>query len=389
MRLGRQIDIFFGVNALTLLKSLAAGFVPLLAYIAAELLFGETIGLCVGLGIGILEFLVSLMREKKADLFIAADTLLLAGMGALSLLLRNQVFFRLKPAILEAVMALAMGFLLILPQNALKSYMSHQVKGLVLEDRTLPAFRRGLFMVVAVLLFHTGLTIWAALAASTALWGFVSGGLLYILLGFALAGQWLAARGKVRAGQGGGGKAAASPTRPWSLLLFDESGRIYAEKTAFALPECWDCPIKGAASGKEELEAYLGQAFVKLGIAIPSSPGAGFSLVIQPLFVMDAEGRAKPPQTAPGQSSLWGLPAALEHGTGLVFATTIPLAAFPKGVDPTIRRFWPLSDLEALAAMGRLSPAFAASVLALAALRHPLRGAEGASIVNGIHDAAV
>jgi len=230
------------VNALTLLKSLAAGFVPLLAYIAAELLFGETIGLCVGLGIGILEFLVSLMREKKADLFIAADTLLLAGMGALSLLLRNQVFFRLKPAILEAVMALAMGFLLILPQNALKSYMSHQVKGLVLEDRTLPAFRRGLFMVVAVLLFHTGLTIWAALAASTALWGFVSGGLLYILLGFVLVGQWLADRGEGEGGAGRRREGSRPSLPPLEPSLFDESGRIYAEKTAFALPDAGIAP---------------------------------------------------------------------------------------------------------------------------------------------------
>ena len=93
-----------------MLKSLSAGFIPLLAYIAADLLFGETIGLFIGLGIGILEFFVSLLREKKADLFIAADTLLLAAMGALSLILRNQIFFRLKPAILEGVMALAMAF---------------------------------------------------------------------------------------------------------------------------------------------------------------------------------------------------------------------------------------------------------------------------------------
>ncbi len=95
------------------------------------------------------------------------------------------------------------------------------------------------------------------------------------------------------------------------------------------------------------------------------------------------------PQAMREEVSIGNLLATLEPGSGLVFATTIPLAAFPQGVDPTIRRFWPLSDLEALAAMGRLSPAFAASVLALASLRHPLRGAEGASIVNGIHDAAV
>lgn len=379
----------FGVNALTLLKSLAAGFVPLLAYIAADLLFGETIGLLVGLGIGILEFIVNLIREKKADLFIAADTLLLALMGVLSLVLRNQIFFRLKPAILEGVMAIAMGFLLFLPRNALKSYMSHQVKGLTLEDRALPVFRRSLFMVEAVLLFHAGLTVWAALAASTALWGFVSGGLLYILLGFALAGQWLAGRRKAKAALRGVGGATALPAHQWSLLLFDESGRIYAEKTAFALPECWDCPIKGTASVKEEMEASLGGAFAKLGLATPTAAGAGVPLAIHPALIMDAEGRMISPQAIRDDASIGGLLATLDPGSALVLAMSLPLAAFPKGIDPTLRRFWPLSDLEALAAMGKLSPNFAATIRALASLRHPLRGAEGASIVNDIHDAAV
>ena len=409
MRLGGQIDIFFRVNALTLLKSLSAGFVPLLAYIAADLLFGETIGLFVGLGIGILEFIVNLIREKKADLFIAADTILLALMGALSLVLRNQIFFRLKPAILEGVMAIAMGFLLLLPRDALKSYMSHQVKGLALEDRTLPVFRRSLFLVEAVLLFHAGLTVWAALAASTALWGFVSGGLLYILLGFALAGQWLADRGKAKAALRGVGNATALSAHHWSLLIFDESGRVYAEKTALAfpppesgqigarsdpgaavpLPECWDCPVKGKASGKEEMEASLGGAFAKLGIAIPSAMGAGVSLAIHPAFIMDAEGRIISPQAIRDDASIGSLLATLDPGSALVLATSLPLAAFPKGIDPTLRRFWPLPDLEALATMGKLSPGFAATIRALSSLRHPLRGAEGASIVNGIHDAAV
>jgi intracellular septation protein A len=147
------------VNLLTLLKSLAAGFVPLLAYIAADLVFGETIGLFVGIGIGIIEFLIGFLREKKADLFVAADTLLLSAMGALSLFLRNQLFFRLKPAIMEGVLAFAMVLLLLLPADTLKAYMSHQVKGLVLDDRGMPAVRRSLFMIVAVLFLHTGLTV--------------------------------------------------------------------------------------------------------------------------------------------------------------------------------------------------------------------------------------
>lgn len=174
------------MGALSILKNLASGFLPLLAYIAAELLFGETIGLAVGLCIGFVEFFLCLAKNKKADLFIIADTLLLAAMGALSLLFRNQLFVRLKPAIMEGILAVAMTILLFLPPETLKAYMSHQVKGFEFDDRGIPAMRRSLALIVVVMTLHIGLTVWAALVAGTALWGFVSGGLLYIMLGIAI-----------------------------------------------------------------------------------------------------------------------------------------------------------------------------------------------------------
>lgn len=368
------------MNALSLLKSLAPGFVPLFAYIAADLLFGETIGLFVGLGIGALEFIVSLVREKKADLFIAGDTLLLAAMGALSLILRNQIFFRLKPAIMEGIVALSMGLLLVLPKETLKAYMGHQVKGLALQDEGMPALRRSLVLMVAVLALHTGLTVWAALSASTALWGFVSGGLLYILLGLVIAVQWVTARAK------GKGKGAAVGTADfpaiagWVLLIFDESGRIYSEKVPAASIDLWDSPARGRMTGAAGLEASLGQVFARLGIG---------SVAVSPAFILDAKGAIQPIQPSRDSSLFSAFLSSLEPGADFVLATTIPLARFPKGVDPTERRFWQLPDLLSLASTGKLDPSFARELGALSVLRHPLRGEAPASIVSDTNDAAV
>ncbi|HWR12871.1 MAG TPA: septation protein IspZ [Rectinemataceae bacterium] len=368
------------MNTLSLLKNLAAGFVPLLAYIAADLVFGETIGLFVGLAIGILEFVITFIKERKADVFIAADTFLLAAMGLLSLLLRNRLFFRLKPSIMEGFMAIAMAVLLFLPKETLKSYMSHQIKGIVLDDSGMPALRHSLTLMVSVLVLHAGLTVWAALAASTALWGFVSGGLLYIMLGIALLSQWMAARGQRK-------NIPTPKPFPWCLLLFDEKGRLYAGKTP-AVDGGWDSPARGEAAGEAGLQAGLGQTLSRLGIGVQAA-AAGHSFPIRPAFIADAAGRIKMTPGSGSSPELSDYLLALGPGDEFVLVATLPSAAFPKGIDPTALRLMSIPDLLALASAGRLAPAFARELLALSSARHPLRGDAGASIVSDTNDARI
>ncbi len=382
------------MNALSLLKSLASGFIPLLVYIGAELIFGETVGLLAGLGMGILEFAISLAREKKADLFIAADTLLLASAGLLSLLLRNQLFFRLKPALIEALLAIALAALLLLPGEVLRRYMGHQVKGLNLDESAMPALRRSLAMLVAVLAIHAALTAWAAFAASTALWGFVSGGLLYIMLGLAFLGQWISARRTV--------KVETKPEKSflWSLLILDREGHILAEKSSVD-PKLWDSPARGMAGSEAGLEAMLGQSLARLGVngqevGREGEPAFRKPLPIQPAFIVESGGRisgiieGQPGlQDASAPASLGDILARLNPGATLVLAALVGSSSFLKGVDPTERRLWTLSDLEALAAQDRLWPSFAREILAIASSRRPLRMADEPSIVTDTNDALI
>jgi len=374
------------VNALNLLKSLAPGFIPLFGYIAADLLFGETIGLFIGIGIGVLEFAFSLVKEKKADLFIAADTILLSAMGALSLLLRNQIFFRLKPAIMEGIVTLAMVALLMLPQDMLKSYMGHQIKGLVLEDSGMPALRGSLAIMTAVFALHVGLTVWAALFASTALWGFVSGGLLYLLLGAVVLAQWIAAR-KTRNSK----KDRYQGAPAWSLFIFDGTGKIYVAKTASPGEDkaAWDSPVRGGAFKAAEIGAMIGKSLAGIGIDFASLAVSRQTMNIQILFILSADGSIRP-LSEPRDSTAF--PAILEsgkEGSDVVLAVMIPPSAFPKGVDPTERRLWSLADLEAIMGSGRLAPAFERELRAFSAFRVPLRGDAPASIVSTTNDAVV
>jgi intracellular septation protein A len=191
-----------GVNIRVLLKALLPGLLPLLVFVAADAIFGEVVGLVVGLGVGIAEFVYTLVKNRRADPFVAADTILLATAGGLSLLLRNEIFFKLKPAVIEAVLAVALAVLLVLPLSVLKGWVSSQLRGITLPDSTLPVMKRSLTLMLGVLAGHAGLTAWAAFSLSTAAWGFISGGLLYILFAVVVLAQFLSAKIRARAAPG-------------------------------------------------------------------------------------------------------------------------------------------------------------------------------------------
>ncbi len=271
------------MNPVSLIKTLLPGFLPLVVFIAAEAVYGERVGLAVGVAVGIGEFIYTLVRERRADPFVIGDTVLLVIAGGVSILLENDLFFRLKPAVMEFLLAAGMGSLLVLPSSFLRNYMTRTLRGVQLNEAAMPAMRRSLAMMLAVVVFHAGLTIYAALAMSLAAWGFVSGGLLYILFGFVVLAQlfpaWKARRAARAAGTGEilplvdeEGKVLGSAPRSEChkgpgklhpvvhLHIFDSRGRMYLQKRALTKlvePGKWDTAVGGHVGAGEDLETAL------------------------------------------------------------------------------------------------------------------------------------
>lgn len=294
------------MNLSRLLKAFVPSLVPLLVFVAADAFFGEEVGFAVGLAVGAGEFLFVLVRDRSADPFVAADTLLLALAGGLSILLRDDLFFKLKPAVIEAVLAGAFALLLVLPPRHLKAYLERQLRGFEFADSGLPAMRRSLGLMLGVLCLHVLLTAYAALALSTAAWGFVSGGLLYILFGLMALGEYLSARRKSRLARAAAGAAPGEEilplvdeegrvvgTAPRSachagpgmlhpvvhLQVFDGKGNLYLQKRA-ACKEVeagkWDSAVGGHVAAGEDLGAALARELKEeLGVTAMALEAAG------------------------------------------------------------------------------------------------------------------
>ncbi len=275
------------MNRLQLLKNLAPGFLPLLVFIAADALWGTRVGLIVAVGSGLIEMAASYVRKKSWDRFVLLDTLLIVAMGGASLLLENDVFFRLKPALVELVFCLILGISAFSPLNLMLAMSRRYFKGVTLSTEQSRAMTLKLKTLFFVLLGHALLTVYAALAMSLAAWAFISGGLFYILFAAYFLVEWLRNRRRARrtpVAQTGDaeeewfdivdaegnvrGRAPRSVCHSRQGLLhpvvhlhvINAAGQIFLQKRAATKkiqPGKWDTAVGGHVSSGESIEAAL------------------------------------------------------------------------------------------------------------------------------------
>ncbi len=166
-----------------MIKKLIPGLVPLLVFILADEIWGMKIGLAVAVSIGILEMLVTWIREKKLDRFVLLDTLLLLILSSLSYLFENEIFFKVKPAMIDLVLLALLSLSLFTKIDPLGSMSQRYLSGIKLDHNQKSLFRKNLWVLFWMVLFHTLMVLWEAFYLSKEIWAFISSFLLFIMMG--------------------------------------------------------------------------------------------------------------------------------------------------------------------------------------------------------------
>lgn len=280
-----------------LITTFLPGFAPIIAYIAVEAAFGETAGLICGMALGLGEFLWILARERRIDPFTLIDTLLLAVMGGISWALSDPVFFRLKPAISEAALAV----LMLLGSLGPHRYFLPYLQGKIGQGDIPEAVAKRMLVMVAgfalLTLAHAALTAAAALYWSKAAWNFVAGALFWILSALYVVAWTVPALIKARSGgarrraEGSGeilpvvdgdGRVIGQAPRPLChggkkilhpvvrLWLGDGKGGYLMQKRSMGKlvqPGKWDCAVGGHISfGETAEEALMRESREEIGL---------------------------------------------------------------------------------------------------------------------------
>jgi len=202
-------------HQIRVLKQLLPGFIPLFAFILIDEVWGTQAGLIAALVIGVAELLWIRIKEKRFERFVLFDTLLLLVLGGISLALHNEIFFKLKPGLVQLILCAILAFSAYSKVNIIGLMSQRYLKNVQIEEVQLQQMRANMKVMFWVFLLHTALVFYATFYLSDAAWAFISGGLFYILFGglfvFALVRQ----------------KRQQTVAEPEEQLpVVDESGRV-------------------------------------------------------------------------------------------------------------------------------------------------------------------
>ena len=291
-----------------LLKKLLPGFLPLFVFIIADEFWGMKVGLVVALLIGLGEMGFTWFREKRLDRFVLLDTALLVALSGISILLENEIFFKLKPALIELILCAILGVSVFSSVDIVGAMTRKYMKGVEMNEVQVVLFKRNLLNLFYIVVAHTGLVFYSAFYMSKEAWAFISGGLFYILFiiyfGFEFFRnrkltrkniteslispfeneEWLpvvSEDGKVV------GKAPRSLCHNGDKILhpvvhlhvFNPHGHIYLQKRPMqklVQPGKWDTAVGGHISFGEDLETALRrEAFEEIGLENFSAKSLG------------------------------------------------------------------------------------------------------------------
>ncbi len=203
------------MNQVQLLKRLLPGFIPLFIFIAADEIWGTKVGLIVAVATGLAELAIIGFREKRFDRFTLFDTLLIVILGLISILLENDIFFKLKPGIIELILLSMLGISGFSSVNLIGIMGQKYLKEIQISDVQLNLMKKNFRILFIVFLFHTVLVFYSAFYLSDKAWAFISGVLFYLLFGGVILFQVI--RKRFLAGKSG--------HEEW-LPMVDESGKI-------------------------------------------------------------------------------------------------------------------------------------------------------------------
>lgn len=156
---------------------------PLLVFIVVDAVVTDVrISIASAIVFAVVQLAVTWVRRRRFDWFVLVDVGLIGGLGALSIVFDNELFFTVKPALIEAVTVVIMLALLIAPDRFLAGYLGRLMPGGTLRPDAMRVMTSLLGWTCGLTAVHIGAVLFTATQCSRTVWAAVSGPGYYVAL---------------------------------------------------------------------------------------------------------------------------------------------------------------------------------------------------------------
>ena len=156
---------------------------PLLVFIIADSVFNNVrISIISAIVFAAGQLAYYYMKTGHIDWFVFIDVGLIAALGVISIYSRNDIFFKVKPALIEGITIVFFIVLIVLPGNFLYDYIQRFMpEGMIINTAAIGTMKKMLAVMCGYLLLHIGAVLYTAFHSSRKVWAFVSGPGFFVL----------------------------------------------------------------------------------------------------------------------------------------------------------------------------------------------------------------
>lgn len=153
---------------------------PLIVFIVVDALVTDvrwSIGCAVAFAVG--QLVHTWMRQRRLDWFVLVDVGLIVGLGGIAIVFDNDLFFKVKPAIIEGISVVLVMALVLAPERFLLGYFGRMIP--TLRPERIGVMKSMLVWMALFTALHVAAVLYTAFRASKQTWAWVSGPGFYLL----------------------------------------------------------------------------------------------------------------------------------------------------------------------------------------------------------------
>lgn len=162
---------------------LMAQLLPLIVFVVADAFVSDVrISICCAIIFSAGQLAVAFVRFHRFEWIVLADAGLIVLFGGISIAFKNDLFFLIKPAVMEGLAIIFFFSLMIGPDRFLLRYLGRMLPGRTLNSTALRVMKTMMVVLCISILVHIGAVLMTAFYASKEIWAMVSGPGFYLTL---------------------------------------------------------------------------------------------------------------------------------------------------------------------------------------------------------------